>query len=222
MRYIEKYLNKEEYIGFLKGKILECFMTDKKNTAKDMRDFQQYAKQLEELYQSLEKARHEKYKTIGKEPVRSIDNNLKINPDEYQTGDYIKYVDRRCPNEVREGIVKTKDDDGVVLDNKSLHEGYVFLYNEGCLLKHTPKLKYNKWYDARLYTKEELELLLPTDTRVTVATHGFDDEGHIVHSSPSMRASVRNISDNNPRLRVEFEGIYFSRDWFKIVNQQEK
>lgn len=123
---MEKHLNKEEYIGFLKGKILEHFMMDKKNTAKDMRDVQQYAKQLEELYQSLEKVHYEKYKTIGKQQERFIDNNLKINPDEYQIGDYIKYVDRRCPNEVREGIVKTKDDDGVVLDNKSLHDGYVF------------------------------------------------------------------------------------------------
>lgn len=222
MKYIKKHLNKEEYIGFLKGKILEYFMTDKKITAKDMQDVQQYAKQLEELYQSLEKVRCEKYKTMGKQQERFIDINLAINPDEYQTGDYIKYVDRRFPNEVRAGIIVAKDDDGVVVDNEKLQEGYVFLYSEGCLLKHTPKLKYNKWYDARLYTKEELELLLPVGTRVTVAERMFYDEGHIVHDTPQICTNVAYIGDNKPRLQVECKGIYFSRDWFKIVNQQEE
>lgn len=220
---MEKHLNKEEYIGFLKGKILEYFMTDKKITAKNMRDIQQYAKQLEELYQSLEKALHEKYKTMGKQQERFIDNSLKINPDEYQAGDYIKYVDRRYPNEVREGIVKTKDDDGVVLDNEKLQEGYVFLYSNGCLLKHTPKLKYNKWYDARLYTKEELELLLPAGALVEVRTNHFCDIEK-TPTSPCEETKVVTVKyiQQDPRTYVNIKENYMYYYWFKIVNQQEK
>lgn len=226
MGYMEKHLNKEEYIGFLKGKILECFMTDKKNTMTDMQDVQQYAKQLEELCPGGEEARPEKYKAMSKEQLRYFDKmcSLKMNPDEYQIGDYIVYVDSHYPYEFREGIIVIKDDNAAVVENQRLQKIYVFLYSEGFLFRHTPKLKYNEWYNAPLFTKEELDLLLPPGTLIEALENRAGD----VLNTASWRTDEAKVGKvKSIQKYYNYTNIYVDEDeiayyWFKIVNQQEE
>lgn len=215
---MERNFTTEEFVAYLKGNIIKYTLRSKGQDLSDAEKIKHYA---EKLIKVLEQKDKHKFKVGDRVEVLSWKRHLKDN----NRATIIRINDKSQPD--REGYIleldkkdagwkATENNNGVNCNNT-----WWVVEKDIKLLEPEPKktLKTYKWYDASLYTVEELKELLPVGTTVLVTRE--EDNGREVdlEKEYTQEATVKRV---NKRLftedtRIAINECCFYRRYFKII-----
>lgn len=207
-----------EFVAYLKGNIIKYTLRDKGQALTDAQKIKHYAEKLIEVLE--EKDKH-KFKVGDRVEVLSWKRHLKDN----NRATIIRINDKSQPD--REGYLLELDKKDAGWKATENHNGvncnntWWVVEKDIKLLEPEPKktLKTYKWYDASLYTVEELKELLPVGTTVLVTREEDNDREVDLEKEYTQEATVKRV---DKRLfiadtRITINECCFYRRYFKII-----
>lgn len=219
---MEANFTPEQFVAYLKGNIIKYTLRDKGQALTDAEKIKHYAEKLIEVLEENKKHTDKhKFKVGDRVEVLSWKKHLEDN----NRATIIRINDKRQPD--REGYLleldkkdagwkATENNNGVNCNNT-----WWVVEKEIKLLEPEPKktLKTYKWYDASLYTVEELKELLPVGTIVLVTREEDNDREVDLEEEYTQEATVKRV---NKRLftddtRIAINECCFYRRYFKII-----
>lgn len=241
---MEKNFTNEEFVAYLKGNIIKYTLRDKGQALMDAQKIKHYAEKLIEVLEKkdmdefLDEDTERIYEYGEAEPVEEpeVKHKFKIGDRVVlYKGDKDERVGKIIRLPMKNSAIPTKyiielDKEGlgwnalrsiygVNSDNAWSASEYSLT-----LLEDKPKktLEPNKWYDASVYTVEELKELLPIGTRVVITReHDNDREVELGEEEQVGGVEVTNITkriiSQDTRSATNYDSWY--RRYFKIVEE---
>ena len=244
---MERNFTTEEFVAYLKGNIIKYTLRDKGQALTDAQKIKHYAEKLIEVLETKENDKDNWDIVIGEPPVPVYTS--KVEPKEPEVKHKFKVGDRVIVNDssikrkmkgvvIREPRNKQDGTDYLIeLDEKeglgweatiayhSVESKRAWYAGEADLelLEEEPKktLKENQWYDAKTFTVEELEELLPRGTIVFV-TYEHDNNRIVnLENEKLLSTTVKNIGTRgcSKDTRVGITGDIYWRRYFKIAKE---
>lgn len=237
---MEANFSKEEFIAYLKGNIIKYTLRSKGQDLSDAEKIKHYAEKLIEVQKGRPVLAAEKPEEVAEAPLVESEKTYT-----YNIGDRVLVKPKIERTRMKGTVIRTPVDDKAVFCNDkyiieldSAYNGWKATLDHELvrsdnawyaddseleLLKEEPKkaLEPNKWYDASLYTVDELKELLPVGTKVIVtATHDNDRkvklEKEIVKEDKVEKVTKRPLT-HDTRIGLS-EDCWFRR-YFKIVEE---
>jgi hypothetical protein len=231
LKIIEENFTKEEFVAYLRGRILKWLLEDK---PLDIMEFKLYANKLVDVMNE-----------------QQADEPQVIKPFKFKIGDHV--IVSKGTEDERTGVIVRLPMDGVdcrtsyvvELDDKSLGwEASVAVDGVDCknawvagernlqLLEEQPKLppkqpenalEPNKWYHTQDFTVEELSKLLPSGTTVEVEKEAWYNGIETEPPTNTQTGVVVGISTSciGDEPLIETNGSIYLKEWFKITEESK-
>lgn len=236
---MERNFTTEEFVAYLKGNIIKYTLRDKGQALTDAQKIKHYAEKLIEVLETKENDK-DNWTITGVKP----EEPMIVKDSKFKVGDRVRlraYLIGRTATIIRQPVLGLKDVDEekyiVELDVEeegeqgwtatkeehlvdSKHAWYVDDTEIELLPKKT--LEPNKWYDASVYTVEELKDLLPAGTKVIV-TREEDNDREVDLEKEKIQEDIIKRVDKRWLIkdtRIATEGCCFYRRYFKIVEEK--
>lgn len=231
----------EEFVAYLKGNIIKYTLRDKGQALTDAEKIKHYAEKLIEVLEKkdmdefLDGDTERIYEYGEAEPVEETEDEHK-----FKIGDRV--VLYKGDKDEREGkIIRLPMKNSAIptkyiieLDKKGLGWNALrSIYGVNSdnawsaseysltLLEDKPKktLEPYKWYDASVYTVEELKELLPVGTKVIVTRAEDNDREVDLETEKTQEEIVKRVDKRwiAEDTRIAVEGCCFYRRYFKII-----
>lgn len=243
---MERNFTTEEFVAYLKGNIIKYTLRDKGQALTDAQKIKHYAEKLIEVLETKESDKDNWDIVIGEPPVPVY--TPKAEPKEPEVKHKFKVGDRVTVNDssinrkmkgvvIREPRNKQGTEYLIELDEKegmgwkatiayhsveSKRAWYAVEANLE-LLEEEPKktLKPNQWYDAKDFTVEKLEELLPRGTIVFVTYEHDNNRVVNLENEKLLSTTVNNIGTrgDSKDTRVGITGDIYWRRYFKIAEE---
>lgn len=217
---MERNFTTEEFVAYLKGNIIKYTLRDKGQALTDAQKIKHYAEKLIEVLEE-DKKPEDKHKFKVGDRVRVLLGN--------KTGTIIRTPVKELKVECNQSyIVELDYNHSGWKATKEKHlvdseNAWYVVENDLELLQSEPKktLKPYKWYDASLYTVEELKELLPVGTEVLVTKWHDNNRTVDLEEEETVITKIKNIGKRweIQDTRVGTEEDIFWRRYFKIIEE---
>lgn len=220
---MEKNFTTEEFVAYLKGNIIKYTLRDKGQALTDAEKIKHYAEKLIEVLEEEIK------------PMIVKDSKFKV-------GDRVrllKYLKGATGTIIRQPVLRLReiDEDNYIVEldegaeekgwkatkEKHLVDSEHAWYLDDTEIELLPKktLAPYKWYDASLYTVEELKELLPVGTEVLVTKWHDNNRTVDLEEEETVITKIKNIGKRweMQDTRVGTEEDIFWRRYFKIIEE---
>lgn len=230
---MEKNFTTEEFVAYLKGNIIKYTLRSKGQDLTDAEKIKHYAEKLIEVLETKENDKDNWTITRMKLEEPEVKHKFKV-------GDRVALYEgsevemtgtvKRLPTENYQGTsyyIIELDQEGEGWEADRINYGvdcdnaWFTLEDRLTLLQEEPKktLKPNKWYDASIYTVDELKELLPVDTEVLVTEHHDNNRTVDLEEEETVVTKIKNIGKRweIKDTRVGVKADIFWRRYFKII-----
>lgn len=213
----------EQFVAYLKGNIIKYTLRDKGQAVSDAQKIKHYAEKLIEVLKEQEKIKP----MIVKDSKFKVGDRVIVNdPSIHKKMKGTVIREPRNKQEGTEYLIELDEKEGIgwkatiaYHSVESKRAWYAVEADLELLEEETKKtLKPNQWYDAKDFTVEELEELLPRGTIVFV-TYEHDNNRIVnLENEKLLSTTVKNIgarvSSNDTRVGIT--GDIYWRRYFKI------
>ena len=217
---MEKNFTTEEFVAYLRGNIIKYTLRDKGQALTDAEKIKHYSEKLIEVLKK-DKKTEDKHKFKVGDSVRVLLGN--------KTGTIIRTPVKELKVECNHSYIVELDHshrgwkatkERQLVDSEN---AWYVEENDLELLQSEPKktLAPYKWYDASLYTEDELKELLPVGTEVLVTKWHDNNRTVDLEEEETVITKIKNIGKRwgMQDTRVGTEEDIFWRRYFKIIEE---
>lgn len=240
---MERNFTTEEFVAYLKGNIIKYTLRDKGQALTDAEKIKHYAEKLIEVLETKENDT-DNWTITGMKLEEPEEKHIIVKDSKFKVGDRVRllaYLTGETGTIIRQpvlGLREIDEENYIVELDEEAQEGWKATKEEHLvnserawyvddteieLLQEEPKktLDPYKWYDASLYTVDELKELLPVGTEVLVTKWHDNNRTVDLEEEETVITKIKNIGKRweIQDTRVGTEEDIFWRRYFKIIEE---